>query len=360
MKRPIDTKVEVLNIDMTARRARFKIMTPGMGNGLMFPMEVLIAAANMGMFEGIKAFIDHRDLGIPKPNLQNPNNRNLQNIAGLWMNTSWNGESLAVEGDFVMSFTKNNAFLWDLIQFQSEANESDRFLQQVFGVSAVIQFSSGFEDKIPTVRRILRVFSADFVTDPARGGELITKLSTEGYEMQGFEVDSTRETVASLEKNGDMTMPDEDFKNLITENVEVKSQLKAKDGDIEKLGKDVSSRDDQIKTLQEDNAKKETAIKSMQFDQKVDSILAEKLKNQPEPLVAKVKAQLLVLSNNGVDLTDAKIDEICKQERDYYDSVRKDTNGDKSTTPAKNGSPLLQTALASGEIEEKQLKGGTN
>ena len=329
MKRAILRDLSILDFDADKKTALFRIVDEGDANGVFFPAEALREA--VGLMEGVKAFIDHRDVGMEE-NLVNPTDRSIRSLAGVWVNPIFNSFAKSIDATFIFMPTEENAFVWQLILHQQKIAEERMIPAQLFGVSVVMGFQQGFEGDKRIVRKIRRFFSADFVSDPARGGEFIKLLSSAGVEIPAGAKDKGAEFFLSpgvagdkekilSNSNQEFSEMDKELKALLEEVALLKSEVKEKEKEILTLSSGATENAKEIETLKTDNGKKEKEIKSLSSKADTEKLLIAKLDKTPELLQVKVREQVSALSDSGVIVGEKEIDTILASEKKYFDAV---------------------------------------
>ena len=260
-------------------------------------------------------------------NLVNPTDRSIRSLAGVWVNPIFNSFAKSIDATFIFMPTEENAFVWQLILHQQKIAEERMIPAQLFGVSVVMGFQQGFEGDKRIVRKIRRFFSADFVSDPARGGEFIKLLSSAGVEIPAGAKDKGAEFFLSPGVAGDKEKilsnsnqefsMDKELKALLEEVALLKSEVKEKEKEILTLSNGATENAKEIETLKTDNGKKEKEIKSLSSKK----LLIAKLDKTPELLQVKVREQVSALSDSGVIVGEKEIDTILASEKKYFDAV---------------------------------------
>src|SRR5512139_1664701 len=128
------------------------IITPGLGNGWKFSEEVL--QKSLPMWDGVECFIDHSWLG-----------QSLHDLAGIIYAPTYS--------DGIHATLRVTGPSGPLLQELAREMLSEQEPKPKVGFSADIVFTA----KEKEVCEILRVYSADLVFDPARGGAFIRALN---------------------------------------------------------------------------------------------------------------------------------------------------------------------------------------
>ncbi len=151
---------------------KFEVLaiTAGEGNGWFFPAAVL--QASLTLWEGVFCFIDHNRAA-----------RSVRDIGGVLKEPVWDQDANGIRAT-LEAFGPGGPMLTAL---GAQILTTDGKEKAKVGFSADVLFSG----KGRTVEKILKVFSVDLVTDPARGGAFIRSLNQ------------------SQEENGGMTMTDQ-------------------------------------------------------------------------------------------------------------------------------------------------------
>lgn len=333
-------EVEAKDIDEGKKRAVFNIINEGRPTsggepfGPMYSAQVLSDAASK--MEGKKAFLDHFEAGTSQNYRRVPGERSIKSLAGIWTEPYFSNEDKGINAIFQFSETEWNRGLWDLIKFQAE--NQDRTPAKLFGISAVLQAEVGYSKGEPSVRKIQRFLSADFVVNPALGGKFKQLLSDAGIdteESKGRSFFLNFQT--TKEDNSDMEKED-----LIRENQRLKDELKSSKETIERLSSESQKEKGEIQKLSENGKKKDTEIKGLKEAYAKRADIEERLSKIPNKAL-KERIESLVLSDlqsgNAFDME--KIEATIKTERDYFDSVQRnaaDAESEKSNqTPSANG-----------------------
>jgi hypothetical protein len=139
-------------------------ITPGEGNGLQYPPEVL--RASLPLWEGAHVFVDHAgpsDLG-------RPGGRSIRDLAGVFHAVQWDEAAQAVRGR--LRLLKRHEWLIGLIDECLALRRSGGPAPKI-GLSADLYI----ERRGSAVERIAQVYSLDIVMNPARGGEIESALA---------------------------------------------------------------------------------------------------------------------------------------------------------------------------------------
>ncbi len=137
---------------------KFEVLaiTAGEGNGWHFPAAAL--KASLGLWEGVFCYIDHDRRA-----------RSVRDISGVLRGPKWDEACQGIRA-VLEAFGPGGPLLAALGE-QVLAGEGDS--KPKIGFSADVLFRG----KNRTVEKILKVFSVDLVTDPARGGAFVRQLN---------------------------------------------------------------------------------------------------------------------------------------------------------------------------------------
>lgn len=142
--------------------AGFEIMcmTAGEGNGWIFSPEVLQAA--VPLFEGVQCFIDHMPI-------DSMDGHSVRDLAGIITDVIWDETAQGIKG----KLTPMGAGAEIL-------SETAKEVLALEGIDSKVGFSAdlGFNNEGSTVTEIVKIYSVDFVIDPARGGAVLRALNS--------------------------------------------------------------------------------------------------------------------------------------------------------------------------------------
>lgn len=135
-------------------------ITAGEGNGWEFSPEVL--QASVPLFDGVQCFIDHMPL-------DSMDGHSVRDLAGLISEPTWDPDAQGIK-----------ARLTPMGPGAEILTETAKEILAMEGTETKVGFSAdlGFNNEGNKVTEILKIYSVDFVIDPARGGALLRALNS--------------------------------------------------------------------------------------------------------------------------------------------------------------------------------------
>jgi len=173
-------------------------ITAGEGNGWNFPADVL--KASLPLWEGVFCYLDH-----------NKGARSVRDIGGVLKNPQWDETVKGIRATLT-AFGPGGPMLSALGR---EVLSGDGKETPKIGFSADVLFTG----KGKQVEKILKVFSVDLVTDPARGGAFVRSLN-QSQEMNGGITMTDQVKNPALEKE-----PVDEFSTMAEETHAVRQQM---------------------------------------------------------------------------------------------------------------------------------------
>ena len=131
--------------------------------GMDIPAEVLEAAVVKGQFDNLACFIDHAGI------FDGPS---LKNLFGTWSDIAYNPETQSIDGTLTVFETDQNNQIADIFAAITSNEPS-------IDVGVSIVFYGDWEEanKKRTLKRFIKVESADLVFMPAADGRILEALS---------------------------------------------------------------------------------------------------------------------------------------------------------------------------------------
>ena len=318
-----------IEIDQEKRRAVFNVINAGtpISGGPEFTAEVLKASTEL--MEGVSGFMDHFEPGTSHLFRSLPFvERSIKSLGGFWNNSFFSEQDRGINATFNFIPSQFNIGLWDLIVAMSDHGET-RLDPKTFGISLHLDFNIDVDDTRIFVRSINKIFSADFVINPARGGEFKRLLSSAGVSQESEAVkfylstNPKKEVPSMGEKDEDLIRENEKLKNdhstVKTENVALSEKAEA---DEEKHTGELKSKDNEIALL-----KNKQAVATMLSDKKVSEL--------PEALRTRITSQVKTLQDGGKIIEEKFLSELIDGEKKYFASVvAKETPTETDGVPA--------------------------
>jgi hypothetical protein len=166
---------------------KFEVLaiTAGEGNGWYFPAAAL--KASLPLWEGVFCYIDHDRRA-----------RSVRDISGVLREPRWDEEAQGVRA-VLEAFGPGAALLTEL---GKRVLEGEKEAIAHIGFSADVLFTG----RNRRVEKILKVFSVDLVTDPARGGAFVRQLNQVQVENGGITMsDQVQEPAVEKEPVNEFT-----------------------------------------------------------------------------------------------------------------------------------------------------------